>query len=293
MVLKRMLGVVSNSEAGSNRYPMSNGKALNLSAVGLKKSKDDTKPMPVSVVVTKSGSKNVVPGKSGISISVSSKSSNASSKSSLSSRRLPEESSRRSSDTEMICQTPESRNSRDALVLTHCRRPGAHEGWNTPEESAPPAQQHGVNTPSPERRGPPPGGYVNYLEANVAHLEGLVAQMTVGQMAAAQFPGTAPQANNAAGWPVVDLGEVIRTLNHYFSEANLPRDEYLRSLMQPGDGWVSLAMIQMFPRMRQLGVHLVALQQAVVQSPQLELDVSGCYMRIRDRRVRENFAPRV
>lgn len=228
--------------------------------------------------------------KSHLSISVSSKSS--SSRRSL--PRTPDEelSSRNPSDGEsLIPQTPESRNSRDALILTRMKPGNGCEGWNTPDNEGGPPHPGAIHTPSPERRAGPPvaGQYVNYLEANVAHLEGLVAQMTAAQIVS---PFATTPAGAPAGWQV-DFGEVVRTLNHYFSDMNLQRDDYLRGLMQPGDGWVSLALIQTFPRMKQLGVHLCALQHAVVQSPVLELDGSGCYMRIRDKRMREGWAPLV
>jgi len=93
------------------------------------------------------------------------------------------------------------------------------------------------------------------------------------------------------GWGPFELQHIIATMEYYFSDTNLSNDEYLKSLMMPGEGWVSLVMLQTFPRMRMLGVDAWAIRHALTHSLLLEVDGTGFYLRIRDRLRREMWAP--
>jgi len=97
--------------------------------------------------------------------------------------------------------------------------------------------------------------------------------------------------SNPMGCPL-DPRHVLNQMEFYFSDLNLWRDDYLKSIMMPGEGWVPLYLLQSFPRMHTLGADLWALRQAALGSAQLELDGTGLYIRLRDVERRLNYAPR-
>ena len=68
-------------------------------------------------------------------------------------------------------------------------------------------------------------------------------------------------------WPpaepmyVVGLHElIINQVHYYFSPENLCRDEFLRSQMDPNEGWLAIQLLSTFHRMRSLttDINLIA-----------------------------------
>lgn len=85
---------------------------------------------------------------------------------------------------------------------------------------------------------------------------------------------------------------VQEQLEYYFSDNNLFNDSYLKSFMMPEEGWVSLMLVQSFPRMRVLGADLFALRQAAMACNTLEIDGAGLFVRIEDQHRRRRWTPR-
>lgn len=79
----------------------------------------------------------------------------------------------------------------------------------------------------------------------------------------------------------MDVRHISEQVEFWFSDHNLSRDMYMRSLMH-GEGWVPLNILQEFPRLKAMSVDLWALRQAIVPSMSLELDCTAFYVRIRD-----------
>lgn len=79
------------------------------------------------------------------------------------------------------------------------------------------------------------------------------------------------QVLEARGLSAVQLdGVACSQIEHYFSPENLYHDQYLRSLMDE-DGWVSLADIVSFPRMRRLGLDSARAAAALANSNKVEV----------------------
>eukprot|EP01083_Nonionella_stella_P274038 929991_1 len=78
------------------------------------------------------------------------------------------------------------------------------------------------------------------------------------------------------------LDKILKQLEFYFSDSNLPRDKFLLSLTEEDDGWVSLSAISTFNRMRRLTTDLTAITLAARLSPSL-LEVSADGARVRRR----------
>jgi hypothetical protein len=87
----------------------------------------------------------------------------------------------------------------------------------------------------------------------------------------------------------VDAKQVTNQVEYWFSDDNLFRDSYMKSLMNE-EGWVYLGSVQSFRRMQQMGVDIWALRFAIIPSTFLELDGSAQYVRIRDQQRRERWA---
>eukprot|EP00456_Euglypha_rotunda_P007909 TRINITY_DN11465_c0_g1_i10.p1 TRINITY_DN11465_c0_g1~~TRINITY_DN11465_c0_g1_i10.p1 ORF type:complete len:128 (+),score=16.74 TRINITY_DN11465_c0_g1_i10:117-500(+) len=74
--------------------------------------------------------------------------------------------------------------------------------------------------------------------------------------------------------------KVLKQVEFYFSDSNLPKDKYLRGLAQAGDGWVPIATIATFKRMRQLTTDLNIVITALKQSKELlEVSTDGTKVR--------------
>ena len=55
-------------------------------------------------------------------------------------------------------------------------------------------------------------------------------------------------------------GRVINQVHYYFSPENLHRDDFLRSQMDPNEGWVNIQLLATFRALQRLttDVHLIA-----------------------------------
>lgn len=79
-----------------------------------------------------------------------------------------------------------------------------------------------------------------------------------------------------------DASEILKQVEFYFSDANLPRDKFLWQLTQSdpkGEGWVSISQIASFKRMQRFKPveNIVA---ALRQSKELlEVSVDGAFVR--------------
>eukprot|EP00927_Polykrikos_kofoidii_P073091 TRINITY_DN69167_c0_g1_i1.p1 TRINITY_DN69167_c0_g1~~TRINITY_DN69167_c0_g1_i1.p1 ORF type:complete len:630 (-),score=104.07 TRINITY_DN69167_c0_g1_i1:157-2046(-) len=142
--------------------------------------------------------------------------------------------------------------------------------------------EHAATPPRPMQHH---GGCIMSTDAgdreSVARLESTVQTFLTQPTMAQQMPlQQAAYGQPALVWPT-DLRQIALQLEYYFSEENLCKDPYLRSLMTP-EGWVSLGPLTAFPRMQYFGVDALTIRQALMLSTQLELDGTACYVRIRD-----------
>lgn len=77
-------------------------------------------------------------------------------------------------------------------------------------------------------------------------------------------PSTLPKSS--------DHAEILKQVEFYFSDQNLPKDKYLSSLTKENDGWVPITTIACFGRMRRFSP-FSAIVEALKKSPEL-LEVS-------------------
>lgn len=76
--------------------------------------------------------------------------------------------------------------------------------------------------------------------------------------------------------------KIIKQLEYYFGDMNLPRDRFLQEqIREDGDGWVSLGIMTKFNRLKQLTSNLKMIATAVrkADSGLLEVSKDGVYMR--------------
>jgi len=77
-------------------------------------------------------------------------------------------------------------------------------------------------------------------------------------------------------------------LEYYFGDANLPKDQYLRTQMDP-EGWVKAEVLQTFARMKRYGIPADVILRAARQSSQLSVK-GNCVRRAVGW---ERYAPRI
>eukprot|EP00930_Biecheleria_cincta_P059499 TRINITY_DN45218_c0_g1_i1.p1 TRINITY_DN45218_c0_g1~~TRINITY_DN45218_c0_g1_i1.p1 ORF type:complete len:451 (+),score=82.64 TRINITY_DN45218_c0_g1_i1:40-1392(+) len=87
----------------------------------------------------------------------------------------------------------------------------------------------------------------------------------------------------------VDTEHLARTLEHYFCDASLNQNSYLRNMVI-SDGWIPIMSLQTLPEMLQFGVDGWSMIQALGSSQVFELDGFACYVRLRDKARREQWA---
>ena len=63
---------------------------------------------------------------------------------------------------------------------------------------------------------------------------------------------------------------IINQVHYYFSPENLMRDEYLRSHMDPQEGWLPIQLLANFNRLRSLTTDVGLIAEALHYSPELE-----------------------
>ncbi|XP_033728297.1 lupus La protein homolog [Pecten maximus] len=76
--------------------------------------------------------------------------------------------------------------------------------------------------------------------------------------------------------------KIIKQLEYYFGDMNLPRDRFLQEqIREEADGWVSLAIMTKFNRLKQLTSNLKMIATAIRKSESglLEVSKDGVYMR--------------
>lgn len=69
------------------------------------------------------------------------------------------------------------------------------------------------------------------------------------------------------------LAKILKQIEFYFGDANLPRDKFLQEKIKENDGWVQIAVLATFSRMKSLSEDVSVIAEALVQSQEL-LEVS-------------------
>jgi len=107
-----------------------------------------------------------------------------------------------------------------------------------------------------------------YVMANDAKLN---AHYTYQQAEMRKIPGIEePSAHQQ--WQWVELMESIRRqTEYYFCADNLANDIFLR-LQMDSEGWVSIPLLASFHRMKRLTQNVMVIEQAIVASPDLEIN---------------------
>ena len=69
---------------------------------------------------------------------------------------------------------------------------------------------------------------------------------------------------------------VLEQVEYYFCDANLARDAFMRGRVAHGEGgWVSLALLLTFNRMKRMGLDAAAVAAVLRRSDALEVDADG------------------
>jgi len=74
--------------------------------------------------------------------------------------------------------------------------------------------------------------------------------------------------------------KILKQVEFYFSNSNLPGDKFLRGLTQKEDGWVDISVISSFKMMKKLSEDQVVIVAAIRKSPELlEVNEEGTKLR--------------
>lgn len=76
-------------------------------------------------------------------------------------------------------------------------------------------------------------------------------------------------------------GAIIRQVEYYFSDVNLPRDKFLREQVKLDDGWVPLEILTRFNRLAKLSMDLDVIADALSNSTSGVLEVSDDNKKVR------------
>lgn len=94
---------------------------------------------------------------------------------------------------------------------------------------------------------------------------------------------TAETANNVVevpSVPAVDTSKIMKQVEFYFSDANLPRDRFLQEeLKKNEEGWIALSVIASFKRMQALSTDLAVIADALKASQIVEVSADGAFVR--------------
>eukprot|EP00928_Gymnodinium_smaydae_P026878 TRINITY_DN20967_c0_g2_i1.p1 TRINITY_DN20967_c0_g2~~TRINITY_DN20967_c0_g2_i1.p1 ORF type:complete len:548 (+),score=162.89 TRINITY_DN20967_c0_g2_i1:95-1738(+) len=82
--------------------------------------------------------------------------------------------------------------------------------------------------------------------------------------------------------------QIQQQVEYYFSEENLPKDKYLRSILDD-KGWVKLADLAAFPRLQGMGATVKSISAALKNSSYLSVSRDRQRVRLRDASVREKL----
>ena len=118
------------------------------------------------------------------------------------------------------------------------------------------------------------------------HKGGMMAAMPYGMAApmmyAPQTPVFYPPAAYGVASNVDTVMDAIRKqIDYYFSEENLVKDLFLRGKMD-ANGWVEMATIAAFNRVRMLTPDLSIIAQSLESSPVIEISPDGLFLRAKD-----------
>lgn len=93
--------------------------------------------------------------------------------------------------------------------------------------------------------------------------------MTVEAVATAPAPETvAPESVATPVCPMIS-SKILKQVEFYFSDANLPRDRFLQEKVKENDGWIQLSLLASFSRMKTLSEDVEAIASAVEKSEEL------------------------
>lgn len=91
---------------------------------------------------------------------------------------------------------------------------------------------------------------------------------------------TTEVANNVEVPATVDTAKIMKQVEFYFSDANLPRDRFLQEeLKKNEEGWIALSVIASFKRMQALSTDLTVIAEALKGSELVEVSADGASVR--------------
>jgi lupus La protein len=94
--------------------------------------------------------------------------------------------------------------------------------------------------------------------------------MTVEEISTSPVDTTAAESLKAANPAVSDLdAKILKQIEFYFGDANLPRDKFLQEKIKEKDGWVDLSVLASFSRMKNLSEDIAVIAEAVSKSTEL------------------------
>lgn len=90
--------------------------------------------------------------------------------------------------------------------------------------------------------------------------------MTVEAVAPA--PETVETVSTPTTCPITSA-KILKQVEFYFSDANLPRDRFLQEKIKENDGWIQLSLLTSFSRLKALSEDLEVIAAAIEQSEEL------------------------
>lgn len=79
---------------------------------------------------------------------------------------------------------------------------------------------------------------------------------------------------------VVPVDKILKQVEFYFSDANLPRDRFLQEeLKKNEEGWISLSVIASFKRIQALSTDLAVIAESLKESSLVEVSADGASVR--------------
>ena len=116
--------------------------------------------------------------------------------------------------------------------------------------------------------------------------KGMPPAMAYGIAAPIMYAPTTPVFYPPAAYGVASnvdtlMAAIRKQIDYYFSEENLVKDMFLRGKMD-SNGWVEMATIAAFNRVRMLTPDLSIIAQSLETSPIIEISPDGLFLRARD-----------
>ena len=122
---------------------------------------------------------------------------------------------------------------------------------------------------------------------NMGGMHKMHPAMAYGMAAPMMYTPPAPVFYPPAAYGVASNGmetlmaAIRKQIDYYFSEENLVKDMFLRSKME-GSGWVEMATIAAFNRVRMLTPDLSIIAQSLEGSPVIEMSADGLFLRAKE-----------